>query len=188
VDPQLQEEIEWIERCRHGETRAFAPLVARYERMVRSVIRRLVGREDEVDELAQVTFVTAWERLAQYSATAKFSTWLCQIAVNKCRDRYRFLRRWETVPVEPLEPDALPDETPGPEQQLADKQLDAQLQAALGQLKPQERELIVFKYVEGHDYDMVARILGCTPQAAKVRSVRARAALKEVLMRLGVEP
>jgi RNA polymerase sigma-70 factor (ECF subfamily) len=188
VERRDQEEAGWIACCRRGETRAFAPLIARYERMVRSVIRRLVVRDDEVDELAQATFVTAWERLAQYTASAKFSTWLCQIAVNKCRDRYRTRRRREAAYGEPPEPEAMPDDAPGPEQRLAERELDAQLQAALGQLKPQDRELIVFKYIEGHDYETIARILGCTPQAAKVRSVRARVTLKELLRQLGVEP
>ena len=187
-DPQRQEEA-WIARCREGETQAFCFLVERYERMVRAVIRRLIATEHDVDDLAQQSFVSAYEKLAQFNGSCQFSTWLCQIALNKARDAMRTRRyRQDDLDVYELE---LEGDDDGPqarlEAQQEEQRLDRQLQVALGNLKPEERELIVLKYIQGYGYDTVADMLGCTVQAAKVRSFRAREKLKEILQRFGVE-
>lgn len=184
MDRQDQEH-EWVTRCLNGDTRAFRPLVERYERMVRAVIRRLIDAEHEVDELAQQTFVTAYESLAQYSGGAKFSTWLCQIALNKCRDVLRARRRQREDDIEDLE---IESNAAGPDDRLDEKQHDARLQAALHRLRPADREVIVFKYILDHSYEEVARILGCTADAAKVRSHRAREELKKILEGMGMAP
>ena len=77
--------------------------------------------------------------------------------------------------------------TQGPEDQCATQQIDQQLQAALAKLKYIDREVVVLKYIHGYDYEAVGQMLGCTAQAAKVRSVRARDALKEILEKMGVQ-
>jgi RNA polymerase sigma-70 factor, ECF subfamily len=190
VDPVRPEESEWIERCLRGEKRAYEHLVRRYERMVRSVIRRLIASDAEVDDLAQAAFVTAYENLAQYNATARFSTWLCQIALNKCRDWLRAQHRQRTD----VDGDAdigrldVRDPAGGPESMAELKQQDAQLQAALARLRPSEREVIVLKYIEEYDYETVAGMLGCSVDAAKVRCLRARDALRRALERIGMKP
>lgn len=187
-DIQGQEE-DWIARCRKGETQSFRFLVERYERMVRGVIRRLIAAEHDVDELAQQSFVSAYEKLAQFNGSCQFSTWLCQIALNKARDAMRARRYCENeVDVDELE---LEGDGDGPQAQLVTQQetqrRDRQLQLALGALKPEDREVIVLKYLQEYDYDCVAGMLGCTVQAAKVRSLRARERLKDILQRMGVE-
>jgi RNA polymerase sigma-70 factor, ECF subfamily len=190
VDSQQREESEWIERCLRGEERAYAQLVQRYERMVRSVVRRLIVSDAEVDDLAQAAFVTAYENLSQYNADARFSTWLCQIALNKCRDWLRARERRRANIDEDTDVDRVDvgDPSDGPEFQAESKERDAQLQRALARLRASEREVIVLKYIEGHDYETVAQMLGCSVDAAKVRSLRARDALKRVLERMGVRP
>jgi RNA polymerase sigma-70 factor, ECF subfamily len=189
VDPSQREENEWIERSLRGEQRAYGLLVQRYERMVRSVVRRLILSDAEVDDLAQAAFVTAYENLAQYGGTARFSTWLCQIALNKCRDWLRARERHrsnidENADIEQVE---VGDPTEGPEFRLESSELDAMLQQALGRLRASDREVIVLKYIEGHDYETIAQMLGCSSDAAKVRSLRARDMLKRVLEQMGVK-
>ena len=188
-DPQ-HEEAGWIARCREGEAQVFRFLVERYERMVRGVIRRLTATEHEVDELAQQSFISAYEKLAQFNGSCQFSTWLCQIALNKARDALRARRhRTDDVDIDELELESAED---GPQARVEAAQVerlrDRQLQAALGALKPEDREVIVLKYLHEHDYETVGRMLGCTVQAAKVRSLRARERLKHILQRMGVEP
>ena len=184
------EEREWIARCLRGETQAFRFLIERHERMVRSLIRRLIAQDHEVDELAQQTFVSAFEHLRGYTGAARFSTWLGQIALNKSRDWLRARRRRgadidDDADVADLE---IGDPGPGPEDQTASRRRDVQIQAALARLRPAEREVIVLKHIEGHDYETVARLLGCKVEAAKVRALRAREALKRILQQMGIEP
>lgn len=190
-DPQ-HEEAGWIARCREGEAQVFRFLVERYERMVRGVIRRLTATEHEVDELAQQSFISAFEKLSQFNGSCQFSTWLCQIALNKARDALRARRhRTDDLDIDELELE-LESAEDGPQARVEAAQVerlrDRQLQAALGALKPEDREVIVLKYLHEHDYETVSRMLGCTVQAAKVRSLRARERLKHILQRMGVEP
>ncbi len=189
MDTRQREEGEWIARCLKGERDAYRFLVQRYERMVRSVIRRLIVSEMEVDDLAQAAFITAYESLEQFAGSARFSTWLCEIALNKSRDWLRGRQRRQANIDEDAQVDSVDvgDPSDGPERRAELTQRDARLQAALARLRPGEREVIVLKYVEGHDYETVARLLNCGVEAAKLRSFRARDALKQVLLRMGIE-
>jgi RNA polymerase sigma-70 factor (ECF subfamily) len=78
-----------IAAARDGDLDAFAELVRRYERRVRSVLARLLDDERDVEEAAQDVFVQAWRSLARYRADAAFFTWLYRIAVNEALMRRR---------------------------------------------------------------------------------------------------
>lgn len=179
------EEQQLIARCLNGETQVFGLLLTQYERMVRSVIRRLVNIDHEVEDLAQQTFITAYENLRTFNGSSKFSTWLCQIALNKARDHRRYWRRREGD-INVTEAD-LASDSQSPEDRCVTQQMDRQLQEALAKLKFADREVVVLKYIHGYDYKTVGQILNCTPEAAKVRSVRARDALKVILEQMGVQ-
>ena len=171
------EERDWIARCRAGDRSAFRPLVSRYARMVHGVIGRLAPRAD-VDDLAQQTFLAAFEHLDQFREGARFSTWLCQIAVNKTRDERRAARRrpelreedhYDTRSVE------------GPEDEALGRERGQGLASALAQLGAGDRELLVLKYVMEESFDTVAEMLGTSVGAAKVRALRARERLRQIL-------
>ncbi len=171
------EEPAWIARCRRGETAAFRPLVERYARMVHTVISRLAPAAD-VDDLAQQTFLAAFERLDQYREGARFSTWLCQIAINKARDEYRAARRRpELGDAECLDE----HREDGPEDQAVRQENGGAVVRALGRLAGPDRELLVLKYVMEESFETVAEILGITVGAAKVRALRARERFREIL-------
>ena len=176
-DDRDDEERAWIARCRAGDRAAFRPLVTRYARMVHGVIGRLAPQAD-VDDLAQQTFLAAFEHLDQYREAARFSTWLCQIAVNKVRDEHRAARR---------RPELSGDDDydvryeQGPEDQAVGREQGQRLTAALAQLGAGDRELLVLKYVMEEGFETVAEILGTSVGTAKVRALRARERLRQIL-------
>lgn len=182
---QRQQEERWIAQCIKGETHYFRPLVQRYERMVRSMIYRLIDNQHEIDDVAQQTMVAAYEHLDKYTGSARFSTWLCQIALNKSRDHLRQRQRQRYASDTDLEQFESTEKSPA--MQVEQTQNYQALQIALSKLKAADRELIVFKYLQGHDYETVAHIFGCSVQAAKVRSMRARDKLRQQLDSMGIE-
>jgi RNA polymerase sigma-70 factor, ECF subfamily len=87
VVPVPDEEL--LEKARAGDLDAFAELVHRYERRVRSVLARLLDDERDVEESAQDVFVQAWRNLSTYRGDAALFTWLYRIAVNEALMRKR---------------------------------------------------------------------------------------------------
>lgn len=186
----FSEEQQWVSECLSGNTGAFRFIVKRHERLIRSMIYRLVDDEHEVEEIAQQTFIAAYQALKSFSGQSKLSTWLSQIALNKARDYRRKQQQQRYLgqqSLDDMEADIESGELPL-DHKLAQTQVNDSIQQALLRLKPQDRELVTFKYILGHDYDTVAEILDCTPGAAKVRSVRARDNLKKQLQKMGIEP
>src|SRR5215472_250760 len=83
------QELEWVRRIQRGEGEAYAPLVERYQRRLFSLVYRMVGRREEVEELVQEIFVKAFLAAGSYSFESSFGTWLMRIAINHCYDHLR---------------------------------------------------------------------------------------------------
>ena len=76
------DELNWIRNSLAGDTEAYAALVKQYQKMVHALAFRMTGSLDDAEDLAQETFLRAYQQLDSFRGEAKFSTWLCQIAVN----------------------------------------------------------------------------------------------------------
>ncbi len=74
---------------------SFAELLARHRRMVNQVVRRYFERQDEIEELVQITFIEAWVAINSYRGRGphSFAAWLARIAVTSCFDELRRRRR-----------------------------------------------------------------------------------------------
>jgi RNA polymerase sigma-70 factor (ECF subfamily) len=76
-------DAELVEAARRGEKLAFARLMQLHQQSVRGFLRRSCGDFAEADDLAQETFLSAWERLAQFRGESSLRSWLCGIAWRK---------------------------------------------------------------------------------------------------------
>src|SRR5438105_1323441 len=68
---------------------AFEELVAKYEKKIYNLILRQIGDPEEAADLTQDTFVNAFRAFGAFRGESKISTWLCQIALNACKNRFR---------------------------------------------------------------------------------------------------
>lgn len=177
------EDYSIIEQCRNGNAEAYAVLVGKYQRMVYNVAYRMLGDGETANDIAQDSFIAAYEGLKRFRNDAKFSTWLCGITINKCRDHLK--GRKPHVPMdeiaEPADSKAL-----NPEEELARKQSGKGIQRALEALPEDYREVIILKHIRGLDYKEMEEILGVGVGALKVRTHRARELLKKHLVERGV--
>ncbi len=187
ADPDALE----VDRARAGDEAAFETLVARHERAVWSVARRLLGHDEEAMDAAQDTFLRVFRALPRFRGEATFRTWVIGIAINVCRNR-RSSAEWRRrrVTDELALADSasgrsierpLPDPAPGPEAAAHAGELRAALERALASLTVEHREIVVLREVEGLDYDELARALGCRVGTVRSRLARARAALRAAL-------
>lgn len=166
---------EIVAACLDGEKQAYGALVERYQQTMFNVVYRLLGNYAICEEVCQEAFISAYGKLAQFSGRSKFSTWLCQIAINKTRD---LLRRRSAQDIH----DDLDDygdvlagpESENPQRQAEQAQTQRGVRAILTGLPLQYREILVLKHIEGYGNEEIAQILGVTVENAKIRAFRAR--------------
>jgi hypothetical protein len=87
-------EPDWARAARAGSAGAFGRLVHRHQQGLRAFLRRLTANSADADDLAQETFVFAWEHIARFDPTRSFRPWVFGIAWRKYREGKRgWLRR-----------------------------------------------------------------------------------------------
>lgn len=168
-------DLELIEAARRGSSIAFGRLVDRHQRAVRAFLRRALGNEAEADDLAQETFVTAWERIERFKGEAAFRTWLCGIAWRKLATARRSWARASRRETEWMETEALSRAPQGPqEQRLA-------LEAALAGLPLEQRAAVALCLGGEFSHAEAAAALELPLGTVKSHVTRGRARLLQVL-------
>lgn len=153
-----------VDRFREGDRRAFEELVRRHQRAVFHLARRFVRDDDEAKDVAQRTFVKAFQGLHALRGGGAFRTWLFRITANLALNHIRDHSR-----VHPTE-DAganIPVEAIGADR-LDDAERRAQLHAALDELPPKQRLVLELRVFQELSFREVAEIAGCSENAAKV--------------------
>ena len=156
--------------CRDHQ--AFTLLVERHQGAIRNYMRRLLINDDAAaDDLAQETFLTAFQKMDTWRGTAKLSTWLHSIAYRKFLDYQRKNRRQITMA-------NLPDA--GKDNRQA---LDAEIMAKhlLGLLKPKDRAVITLAYGAGMSHAEIATVVDRPLGSVKARIHRAKLKLSKWL-------
>ena len=174
-----------VRRTLAGEEQAFEVLVHRYRRLVFRVIRGMVSGA-EVEDIGQEAFLRAYRSLGQIQQGSSVGPWLARIAVNLCYDHLRRLRWRQERSFSELGPEettvldrlARDERALGEIDRLFFRNLAEKL---LGQLAPQDRAILLLKEREGMETKEVAKILGCSEVAVRLRLFRARRALRKLL-------
>jgi RNA polymerase sigma-70 factor, ECF subfamily len=189
-DAQTAEEDGLVARCLAGDSAAFRPLVVRYQRVVFSVAFRMLGARADAEDVAQQAFVDAYAALDRYRSEGRknaFSTWIIRIAVNRCKDVLKSKKRTE----EPLVGEVAGREamfahdTRNPEVHAAEARTRAALEQALSKVPDKYREVLILKDVEELSFEEIRGILQLPITTLKIRAVRARAMLRELLEEKG---
>ncbi len=189
LDADRADERAIIARCLAGERKAYAVLVERYKGLVHGLVYRMLGDAEEAEDIAQDAFVRAYLSLREFRGAARFSTWLCRIALNRCKD---VLRRRSREPQLPLTQDVasptpeVADDGEPPTVSLERQEREALLHLALAQLPVTYREAVVLRHLEGMEFKEMGALLGIPAGAAKVRTFRGREMLRRLLEREGL--
>ena len=169
------DEARLIRATKAGDEEAFAVLVRRHQGRVFRLAGRFFRQRQDVEEVAQETFLRAWLKLGTYSARAPFEHWLTRLCLRCAYDR---LRRPGASPAEagkyrePREPLAAP---------AADPTARLEVERLLAGLQPADRFLLVLLEAEGWSVAEIAERLGWSRVNVKVRAHRARQRLRRVL-------
>jgi RNA polymerase sigma-70 factor (ECF subfamily) len=177
------DETELIERAKAGDTKAFGILVERYQRRVVGVAMAVVHDQEDALELAQESFVRAFENIGKFESRSSFSTWLYRIAANIAIDFRRRERRHPTMRGEEAETEIqrLPSKLGDSFKETQRSEMGQRIRDALGQLTPEHRAAILLREVEGLSYDEISELLQCPRGTVMSRLHYARNHLREIL-------
>lgn len=143
-----------VGQAQAGSTGAFAQLVNAHQQAVRAFLRRLSGSHAEADDLAQETFIAAWQNLSRFDRARDFRLWLMGLAykkhLNARRSLFRRMRR-DAAAIEGASETASP-------YPAADARLD--VSRALGELPPDQRAAVALCLGEEFSHAEAAEILG----------------------------
>lgn len=168
-------------RIRAGDRQSFSQVVHRYQHALFGFLGRMGLSRGQTEDLAQETFLLAWQHLDQYQSNlGKFSTWLFTIARNLALNEIaRAGNRLELPAGDELQEAAC--DRLQPQETLAWTQRGQQLHAALRMLPVTDRCVLALAYLQDMDMSEIARIEGCTVGAVKTRLHRARSRLSQML-------
>jgi RNA polymerase sigma-70 factor, ECF subfamily len=184
-----------IRRLQQRDERAFVEVVRLYQHKVYNLVYRMIGSQQEAEDIAQEVFVTVFKSIDSFRGEAKFSTWLYRIAANHCKNRMKYLGRRHSKATGELneaaereaqdaQPSSIRPHVDGPDAVLEGLELERSVQTAIAELEPEHRALVILRDVEDLTYEEISSITGLELGTVKSRLHRARLALKEHMAKL----
>ena len=190
-DWQALSDQEVVRQAAAGREAAYREIIRRYQRPVYSLIFRMVRNRELAEDLAQDTFIKMLNAINSYRPEYKFSSWIFKIANNAAIDQLR-RRELDTLSLDGS-PHAVDAETIeattlqiGSEQEsqldeVSSKELGVQIERAIAQLRPEYRNCIILRHVDGRPYEEIAEILDLPLGTVKTYIHRARNELRVLL-------
>jgi RNA polymerase sigma-70 factor (ECF subfamily) len=179
-------DAELVRLAREGDRGAFQELVERYQRKIYAVLLGMLHDPDAAWETSQETFLKALRSLDQFKGESSFYTWLYRIAVNLAIDYQRREGRKPLLGVtdevveaqQGLQDDMRRDD---PFRRVTNREIGERVRAAIDQLTPEHRAVILLREVEGLSYEEISRVMECAKGTVMSRLHYARKRLRELL-------
>jgi RNA polymerase sigma-70 factor, ECF subfamily len=166
-----------VARVLRGNAEAFRELVDRYRDQYARYALHMLGNREDAEEALQDAFTRAYRSLARCEDPERFGAWLFRILVNRCRTAgARRGRRARTFVTDDAALLGASEEHP--EDRAAWRE---EIDRALQQLRSEQREAFLLKYVEELGYDEMSRMTGVGVSALKMRVMRACERLRDLL-------
>ena len=182
VDQQL------VVRAQAGDKRAFELLVIKYQRKVERLLSRIIRNQDEIQDVAQESFIKAYRALANFRGDSAFYTWLYRISVNTAKNylvsqgrRAPTSTGYDAEEAEGFEDAVGLRDNATPDALLMSKQIAEIVNATIDKLPEELRTAITLREIDGLSYEEIAQIMDCPIGTVRSRIFRAREAVAEQL-------
>lgn len=171
----------YIQKTLQGDTNSFSVLIDRYQNLVFTVVLRVVKVREEAEEVAQDTFLKAFESLDSYRGESKFSSWLYSIAYRKALDRVRKNNRMKPVELVEDITEKNVEDIDNALHFLEQKERNDTIRKCIEQLPEQEGAIITFYYFDDLSVREISKITNLTEDNVKVKLHRSRKKLFTLL-------
>jgi RNA polymerase sigma-70 factor (ECF subfamily) len=172
-------EFDLIQKAQQGDAAAFNQIVSAYRRRILGTISRLIGRPEDVEDVAQEVFIRLYFSLGQLRTPEVFEPWLYRLTVNASYDYLRKSRRRVESRMADLSEQQvmMADAVAGSRAQTDEtekRRVKEVVQELLGTVSAEDRILLTLKEVEGLSLKELEKVYHVNENALKVRLFRAR--------------
>src|SRR5450432_1565146 len=183
--PAPEEESELVRRARKGDLAAYDDLVKRYQQRIYATIYHMTSNHEDANDLAQDSFIKAFQALKSFKGGSTFYTWLYRIAVNKTINFLKQRKNRMHLSLNDLDfnaehdPDLIAlisEKTPRRDAGL--NELQKKLNEALLKLSEPHRLVVVLHDVQGLSHDEIAGVMNCNVGTVRSRLFYARQQLQ----------
>jgi RNA polymerase sigma-70 factor (ECF subfamily) len=186
--PPETPDLELVQSARQGDTRAYDDLVRRYQERIYATIYHMTSNHEDANDLAQETFIKAFQVLNSFKGGSSFYTWIYRIAVNKTINFLKQRKNRTQMSLDDLDfnaehdPDLVAlvsEKTPRREAGLAE--LQEKLNEAMLRLSDSHRLAVTLHDIQGMSHEEIAKIMGCNVGTVRSRLFYARQQLQGYL-------
>jgi RNA polymerase sigma factor (sigma-70 family) len=181
-------EMDLVRRAQRGDLAAYDELVQRYQERIYATVYHMTSNHEDANDLAQDSFIKAYQALKSFKGGSSFYTWLYRIAVNKTINFLKQRKNRVHMSLNDLDfntennPDLvalISDQTPRRAAGL--NELQEKLNAALLKLSEPHRLVVVLHDVQGLSHEEVAKVMDCNIGTVRSRLFYARQQLQSWL-------
>jgi RNA polymerase sigma factor (sigma-70 family) len=181
---KFQEDSFYIERVLHGDVSAYASLVAKHKNLVFSIALKILNNREDAEEIAQDTFLKAYQSLGTFEKKSKFSTWLYRIAYNNAISRTRKKKVEFVAMNDTMIDNYSTDEISFSIHQVEETDQKAIVEKALASLPEDDSLLVTLFYKGENSIEDISLITGLSQSNVKVRLHRIRKKLYDKIQEL----
>ncbi len=182
----LQTDEQYARAVQAGDQQAFGPLVERYEAKLLRYGRKFLSAREDIEDIVQDVFVSAYRNIRSFDASQRFSPWIYRIAHNafvdgiKSKSRNPFMRiDFDTFVTLPVHDDsALKDRE--------QKEMRAMIDQGLEKMSAKYREVLVLYYLEELSYKEIADVIQVPTGTVGARVNRAKSELRKIYKTLNI--
>lgn len=182
------EDLELVRRSQQGDLNAYDELIRRYQERIYATIYHMTSNHEDANDLAQETFIKAFQALKSFKGDSSFYTWVYRIGVNKTINFLKQRKNKTHMSLNDLDfnaendPDMVAlvsDKTPRRDANLAE--LQEKLNAAMQKLSPVHRLVVTLHDVQGLSHEEIGKMMDCNIGTVRSRLFYARQQLQAYL-------
>ena len=190
---QHEADSEWVvvQRVQAGDVAAFDDLIRKYRERLYAIIYNMIGNREDAADLAQDTFIQAFQSIKRFSGESAFFTWLYRIGVNAALGHLRKHRLRQFFSLDKVDEDNQPaaeviaaltvDLTADRDTYV--KELQEKLNEALQKLSIKHRTVVTLFEIDGMSHQQIAEVMNCS-----VGTVRSRLHYAKQLLQAELQP
>jgi RNA polymerase sigma-70 factor (ECF subfamily) len=182
------EDLELVRRSQQGDLNSYDELIRRYQERIYATIYHMTSNHEDANDLAQETFIKAFQALKSFKGDSSFYTWVYRIGVNKTINFLKQRKNKTHMSLNDIDfnaendPDMVAlvsDKTPRRDANLSE--LQEKLNAAMQKLSPVHRLVVTLHDVQGLSHEEIGKMMDCNIGTVRSRLFYARQQMQAYL-------